>query len=239
MLLVRLRTDDGLVGLGEAVPLALRGGDARAVERAIREELGALRRSDSRLRGEEPLRAAVDASSSVAGRRSPAPATAAIEMALLDLAGKAAGPSRSGRLLGRRVGAAGRAATRPSSAGEPEAVAADARALGRARLRHLQAQARASATTSRRCAPCGSAVGPRRADPGGRQRGLGRRRGAGRPRAMEPLGIELAEQPVADDRGDRPRAPSAPTVPIAADESVADGEDAERAGAARLRRWPR
>ena len=47
MLLLRIITDDGLVGLGEAVPLALRGGaDLAAVERALRKGTRRLRRAD-------------------------------------------------------------------------------------------------------------------------------------------------------------------------------------------------
>ena len=92
MLLARLITDEGLVGLGEAVPLALRGGaDLAAVERGIRKGTRRLRRADlSDFSGSEPTLAAVDAFiHTVAGRRIPAPAKAAIEMAVFDLAGKA------------------------------------------------------------------------------------------------------------------------------------------------------
>src|SRR4249920_961945 len=92
MLLARLVTDEGLVGLGEAVPLALRGGaDLAAVERGIRKGTRRLRRADlSDFSGPEPTLAAVDAFiHTVAGRRIPAPAKAAIEMAVFDLAGKA------------------------------------------------------------------------------------------------------------------------------------------------------
>src|SRR6266536_3265591 len=65
MALVRLRTDDGVEGLGEAVPLSLRGGTT--LDQVVREL------SESR--------------GKVDGSLSP-PAQAAVEMAQLDLQGK-------------------------------------------------------------------------------------------------------------------------------------------------------
>ena len=64
-----------------------------AVGRALRKGTRRLRRADlSDFGGDEPLLAAVDAYiHTVAGRRLPAPAKAAIEMAIFDLAGKASG----------------------------------------------------------------------------------------------------------------------------------------------------
>src|SRR4051794_15402539 len=124
MLVCRLLTDEGLVGLGEAVPLALRGGaDLSSVGRAIRKGTRRLRRADlSDFSGEEPTLAAVDAFiHSVAGRRIPAPAKAAIEMAVFDLAGKA-----SGRPLWSLLGAASAGPVACNATlvnGPPEAVA--------------------------------------------------------------------------------------------------------------------
>src|SRR4051812_32375921 len=92
MYVLRLQTDTGIEGLGEAVPLALRGGaDMRSVFRGLLKGTRRLRRADlSDFSGDEPTLAAVDAFiHSVAGRRIPAPAKAAIEMAVFDLAGKA------------------------------------------------------------------------------------------------------------------------------------------------------
>ena len=93
MYLVRLRTDEGIEGLGEAVPLALRGGsDMRSVFRGLLKGTRRLKRADlSDFAGDEPMLAAVDAFiHTVAGRRLPAPARAAIEMAIFDLAGTGA-----------------------------------------------------------------------------------------------------------------------------------------------------
>ncbi|MGH2798368.1 MAG: hypothetical protein ACRDM0_12015, partial [Thermoleophilaceae bacterium] len=94
MLLVRLRTDGELEGLGEAVPLSLRrGADLGTIERALRRVSRRFRRADlSDFSGPEPLRAAIDTFIHVAaGRRLPAPAKAALETAIFDLAGKASG----------------------------------------------------------------------------------------------------------------------------------------------------
>ena len=127
MLLAKLITDEGLVGLGEAVPLALRGGaDLGAVERGIRKGTRRLRRAElSDFAGHEPTLAAVDAFiHTVAGRRIPAPAKAAIEMAVFDLAGKA-----SGRPLWSLLGATEAtpvACNATLVAGPPDEVAADA-----------------------------------------------------------------------------------------------------------------
>jgi L-Ala-D/L-Glu epimerase len=93
MVLLRLHTDAGLVGLGEAVPLSLRGGDdlARVVRRLHRAVRRLAPADVSDFGGEDPLRSAVDAFvHAAAGRRLPAPAAAALEMSLFDLAGKAA-----------------------------------------------------------------------------------------------------------------------------------------------------
>ena len=123
---MRLITDEGLVGLGEAVPLSLRGGaDLAAVERGIRKAARRLRRADlSDFSGTEPTLAAVDAFiHTVAGRRIPAPAKAAIEMAIFDLAGKASA-ARSGAARRRRGEPVACNAT--LVAGPPAEVAADA-----------------------------------------------------------------------------------------------------------------
>src|SRR6187402_935172 len=77
IVLAKLITDEGLVGLGEAVPLALRGGaDITAVGRGIRKGTRRLRRSDlSDFSSDNATLAAVDAFiHSVASRRIPAPA---------------------------------------------------------------------------------------------------------------------------------------------------------------------
>ena len=82
-------------------------------------------------------------------------------------------------------------------AGEPAAVAADAAALGRGRLLDLQAEAR---SRRRRRPGAGRARGSRAggANPRRRQRAPGTSETAKRTLAeLEPLDVELAEQPVA------------------------------------------
>jgi L-Ala-D/L-Glu epimerase len=94
MILLRLRTENGATGLGEAVPLSLRGGAGLA------EVLAALDRAAGRLRGTDvtamtegsPVGAAAELVVELAaGGQLPPPAVAALEMALFDLAGKVTG----------------------------------------------------------------------------------------------------------------------------------------------------
>jgi o-succinylbenzoate synthase len=228
MAICKLVTDEGLVGLGEAVPLALRGGaDLAAVERGIRKGTRRLRRADlSDFSGDEPTLAAVDAFiHSVAGRRIPAPAKAAIEMAVFDLAGKA-----SGRPLWSLLGAS---EARPVAcnatlvAGPAEEVAADAQRWA----------ARGFATFKLKLGGGGDvaqvravreAVGPEariRVDANG---AWSVDEALGVLRLVEPLGIELVEQPVAT-AGEMAAVTAATNLLVAADETVATAKEAERA----------
>src|SRR5204862_6949636 len=134
MVLLRVRTDEGVVGLGEAVPLSLRGGETLSrVERALRRVARRLARLELAAMAEaEPLPAAVDAVIHLAaGRRLPAPAKAAVEMAIFDLAGRISGMPLWRMLRGE--------ASRPLrcnatlGAGSPQELATEAarwRALG-------------------------------------------------------------------------------------------------------------
>lgn len=228
MLLLRLVTDEGLVGLGEAVPLSLRGGAGlAAIERAIRKGTRRLRRADlSDFAGPEPTLAAVDAYiHTVAGRRLPGPAKAAIEMAVFDLAGKA-----SGRPLWSLLGASEAApvacnATLVTDA--PEKVADDAErwaGLGfttfKLKLGTDDDVAQVRAVRER--------LGPEariRVDANG---AWSVDEALGVLRMIEPLAIELAEQPVADFAG-MTELTAAMGIPIAADELVERTKDAERA----------
>ena len=228
MLLAKLITDEGLVGLGEAVPMSLRGGaDLGAVERGIRKGTRRLRRAElSDFAGPDPTLAAVDAFiHTVAGRRIPAPAKAAIEMAVFDLAGKA-----SGRPLWSLLGATEAtpvACNATLVAGAPDEVAADA-----------ERWAARGFTTFKLKLGTGDDVAQVRA--------VRERLGAdarirldangswsvdealGILAMVEPLGIELVEQPVAS-AADLARVTGSSTVLIAADETVATAKDAERA----------
>jgi o-succinylbenzoate synthase len=228
MLLVRLRTDAGIEGLGEAVPLALRGGaDLDAVVRGIRKAARRFRRADlSDFGGEEPLRAAVDSFIHVAaGRRLPAPARAAIEMAIFDLAGKA-----SGRPLWSLLGA-DRAEPVPCNAtlvgGEPSQVAADAMRWAERGFATFKLKLGTGADVAQVRA-VRDAVGADariRVDANG---SWGPEEAAGILRMIEPLGIELVEQPVAGVAAMAELTRASSTL-IAADEIVTSGKEAQKA----------
>jgi o-succinylbenzoate synthase len=207
MVLLRLRDDEGLVGLGEAVPLSLRGGVSLA---GVVEELRSLI-------GAETI---AEESASLDVALSP-PARCAVLTALLDLRGRRAaaeGSSSSGAQTPVPCNAT-------LAAGEPAAVAAAAEhwaedgfsafklklglgedveqvravreALGPAARIRVDANAAWDLETARR-----------------------------RLTELEPLDIELVEQPVATIAEAAALAEST-TIPLAADESVASRADAE------------
>lgn len=234
LLLVRLRTDEGLVGLGEAAPLALRGGASLA---AIEEELrgavapalagadvGGLRERDPgivpALYGAANLAAAGPGSAGISRQ-----ALAAIEIALWDLAGKAAGVP-AWRLLGVDEG-------RPVecnatlSAAAPEAVAADAvewaeRGFGTFKLKLGAAGDVAQARAVR------EALGPEARVRVDANESWEPERAPAILDELAELDIELAEQPVAGLEG-LAALRARTSVPIAADESLVTVLDAERA----------
>jgi L-Ala-D/L-Glu epimerase / N-acetyl-D-glutamate racemase len=232
MLLVRLRTDGALEGLGEAVPLTLRGGASLTdIARGLRRAARRLRRADlSDFAGPEPLRAAIDTYIHVAaGRRLPGPARAALEMAILDLAGKAAR-----RPVWRLLGADSVAPVRCNAtlvAGPPAEVAADARRWAERGFEAFKLKL-GSGEDVAQVRAVRDEVGPRariRVDANGAW-SVGEALGV--LRMIEPLEIELAEQPVAT-RQEMVEVTAASAVPIAADETVASGKDARRAADAR------
>ena len=119
MVLLRLRTDDGPDGLGEAVPLSLRGGSSLAdVQEAVEESAARLVGLDLDASDADPLGFAVATMLELtAPRRIASAAAAALECALFDLVAKAAGlplwqaPGRRGR----RAGAHATRRLRPAS----------------------------------------------------------------------------------------------------------------------------
>lgn len=210
MVLLRLRSDDGLVGLGEAVPLSLRGG--ATLSQVVAELEGLARRDEV---DEEALGSGALALS--------APARCAALTALLDLRGR------------RAASEAVPAETTTESvecnatlvAGEPAAVAADAErwasegfstfklklgvgddvgqvraareALGaEARIR-VDANAAWDVETARRTL-----------------------------KEIEPFEVELVEQPVATLE-EAARVSESTSIPLAGDESIEDRGDAVRA----------
>jgi len=210
MVLLRLRSDDGLIGLGEAVPLSLRGGAGLAEVVAELERLGERDSLDeTTLRGD-----ALSLS---------APARCAALTALLDLRGRTAAAE------GSTAPGAGKAIACNATlvAGAPAAVAAEAvrwagdgfdtfklklgtdddfcqvfavrEAVGpRARIR-IDANAAWDVETAKRML-----------------------------KSLEPLEIELAEQPVATLK-EAAEVAASTSIPIAGDESVESRADAERA----------
>jgi o-succinylbenzoate synthase len=201
-ILLRLRDAEGLVGLGEAVPLSLRGGTGLAtVARELAES---------------------------AGRAQPgmsAPARAAIEMAHLDLDGR-----RQDEPAWRILGASERAPVRCNAtliAGDATTVAGQAEWWVRqgfesfklkvgtpGDVRAVEAVRAAVGHTARLRVDANGAWSPDEA--------------AVKLGAMEAFGIELAEQPAAGLE-EMALVRSETAIPIAADESVASAADAERA----------
>ncbi len=202
MALLRLRDDDGVIGLGEAVPLALRGG--AGLERVVEE---------------------LTASGGQAAPGMSAPARAAIEMAQLDLRAR-----REGKPAWELLGAGANApvpCNATLTAGEPAAVAAQAeswaaRGFDTFKLKVGMPGGVAAVAAVR------EAVGPQariRVDANGawttEQASL-------ELAAMEHHGLELAEEPVSGLE-ELAIVRSQTAVPIAADESVSTPREAERA----------
>ncbi len=211
MALLRLRGEEGLVGLGEAVPLSLRGGAALAQVVSELEDLG----------GRESLDEALLSDDAVG--LSP-PARCAALTALMDLRGRRAaaehgdepsGPARAVRCNATLI------------AGEPDEVAADALRWAEDGFSTFKLKLGvgddAGAVRAVR-----SAVGPEariRVDVNGAwDLETAKRRLA----ELEPHQIELAEQPVATLE-EIAAVAEATTIPIAADESIESRADAERA----------
>jgi o-succinylbenzoate synthase len=219
MVLVRLRTDEGVEGLGEAVPLSLRGGPSlEEIDREIRDSI------EPKLAGidleADPLSAVTPIASGLSRQTA-----AAIEIARLDLAGKLAGVP-----LWRLLGAA---RAKPVScnatlvAGPPNAVASDAegwaeRGFSSFKLKVGVPDDVAQVRAVRAAMGHGARI---RVDANG---AWSPQQAVERLAAMEPFGLELAEQP-AGGLEELAVVRSQTAIPIAADESVADAGDARRA----------
>jgi o-succinylbenzoate synthase len=210
MVLLRLRSADGLVGLGEAVPLSMRGGTSLA--KVIR-ELERLGERDSlneaTLRGD-------------ALGLSP-PSRSAALTALLDLRGRRAAADGSTE----PVKAEPVECNASMVAGEPTAVAAEAARWAEDGFTTFKLKLGTDEDFGQVLA-VREAVGPRariRVDANAvwdvetAKRVL---------RALEPLEVELAEQPVATLE-EAAEVAASTSIPIAGDESVETKADAERA----------
>jgi len=211
MVLLRLRSEEGLVGLGEAVPMSLRGGVSLTQVVAELTELGERETLDEAALGGDALSLS-------------APARCAALTALLDLRGKRAAGDGS--------------AARPSPpvrcnatlvAGDPASVvaaaerwAADGFSTFKLKLGGGDEAAQVRAVRE--------ALGPRariRIDVNGAWDVETAKRALGE---LEPYEVELAEQPVAtlEEAMEVARSTS---IPIAGDESIESRGDAERAAA--------
>lgn len=228
MVLLRLRTDEGPEGLGEAVPLALRGDSPLAeIERAITEAANRLVGLDLDASAEDPQGFAVATMLELTAPRRMAPAVgAALESALFDLVAKA-----SDQPLWRFLGAD---APQPVvcnatlTAGDPEAVASQAAKWAADGYTTFKLKLGAGHDDVATVAAVREALGPDariRVD----ANEAWSPRDAGRVlAAIEPYEIELAEQPVAGLRGLAKLARDT-AIPLAADEAVTSEADAHRA----------
>jgi o-succinylbenzoate synthase len=211
MALLRLRSEDGLVGLGEAVPLSLRGGASLADVVTELEALGERESLD-----EATLR-------SRATTLSP-PARCAALTALADLRGRLAA-AEHGEATGASIPPIRCNAT--LVAGEPAAVAADAERWAADGFRTFKLKLGVGEDVAQVRA-VREAVGPDasiRVDVNGSwDLETAKRRLA----EIEAYDVELCEQPV-ETLEQAAELAAATLIPIAADESVASRADAERA----------
>lgn len=212
MVLLRLRSDDGLVGLGEAVPLSLRGGAGLAQVVAELERLGECDSLDeATLRGD-------------ALRLSP-PARCAALTALLDLRGRGVAAESS----------AGEGTAEPVEcnatliAGEPAAVAAEAARWAEEGFDTFKLKLGAGDDFAQAYA-VREAVGPRARIRVDANAAWDVETAKWMLDALEPLEIELAEQPVATLE-EAAEVAASTSIPIAGDESIESRADAERATA--------
>jgi o-succinylbenzoate synthase len=216
MVLLRLRSEEGLVGLGEAVPLSLRGGATLA---RVVEELGAL----AGLRELEERDLLGEAGSAGGTIALSAPARCAVLTALIDLRGRAA----------EAAGERDRDGSQPITcnatlvAGQPAAVADEALRWAEDGFSTFKLKLGTGADVDQVRA-VRDAVGPQariRVDTNAAWDLATARRTLA---ALEPLSIELAEQPVGTLE-ELAELAAASSIPLAADESIASLEDAERA----------
>ena len=211
MVLLRLRSPEGVVGLGEAVPLSLRGG---ATLVTVVRELEALTQLDSLSEGE--IEAAAPTLS--------APARCAALTALLDLRSR-----RAGTGAGAPEAAGGVPCNATLVAGEPAAVAEDAAgwaAEGFATFK-LKLGVRDDVEQVRAVR---EAVGPTARIRVDANEAWDVEMATAVLADLEPFDVELAEQPVGSLE-EMAELAAATSIPLAADESVESCEDAERAAA--------
>jgi o-succinylbenzoate synthase len=210
MALLRLRDEEGLTGLGEAVPLSLRGSTTLAQVASELESLGERESLD-----EAVLR------NGTAGLS--APARCAALTALMDLRGRRAAVEHPSPPTESRPVPCNATLV----AGEPSAVAADALRWAEAGFTTFKLKLGVGEDVGQVRA-VREAVGPKariRVDANGAWDVETAKRTL---TELEPLDIELAEQPVATLE-QAVEIAGATSIPIAGDESVESRADAERA----------
>lgn len=210
MVLLRLRSDDGLEGLGEAVPLSLRGG--ATIAQVVAELEGLAGRDEV---NEESLRSGALALS--------APARCAALTALLDLRGRrAAGESAIAEATPEPV-----ECNATLVAGEPAAVAADAErwasdGFSTFKLKLGVADDVGQVRAAR------EALGPEARIRVDANAAWDVETARSTLREIEPFDVELAEQPVATLE-EAAQVSGSTSIPLAGDESIEDRRDAVRA----------
>ncbi len=210
MVLLRLRDEDGLVGLGEAVPLSLRGGAGLAQVVRELERLGE--------------REQLDEASLTGGATSLSPpARCAALTTLLDLRGRrAAAETRTAAVDAPPV-----ACNATLVAGEPAAVAEDALRWATDGFSTFKLKLGAGDNVGQVRA-VREAVGPEARIRIDANASWGVEEARRNLAALEPFDVELAEQPVASLEESAALTGST-TIPIAGDESIETRADAERA----------
>ena len=216
MALLRLRSADGFVGLGEAVPLSLRGG---ATLVTVVRELEALTQLD--VLDEAAVEAAAPTLSE--------PSRCAALTALLDLRSRVAAagaPSTNAPAAEDRAIACNATLV----AGEPAAVAEDALAWAADGFTTFKLKLGAGDDVAqvRAVREAVGAAARIRVDVNAAWDLEGAKRALAE---LEPFGIELAEQPL-DSLEEMAELATATSIPLAADESVTSRAEAELAAAA-------
>ena len=226
MVLLRLRSEEGVVGLGEAVPLSLRGG---ATLVTVVRELEALTQLDSLSEGD------VEAAASTPSPPAPGAARAARRdqrrrRADADAEARSSFVPDSDTKDDRTPeGAGGIPCNATLVAGEPAAVAEDAVAWAAEGFTTFKLKLGVSEDVEQVRA-VREAVGPGARIRVDANQAWDLETAAAVLAELEPLEIELAEQPVGslEDLAELARITS---IPLAADESVTSCEEAERAAA--------
>ena len=228
MVLLRLRTDAGFEGLGEAVPLALRGDKPLAkVHQEIDDAARRLTDLDLSAALDDPLAFAVTTRVELGLARRISPATsAALECAIFDVVAKAAELP-----LWKLVGAAAPepvACNATLTADTPDAVAAEALEWTRDGFGTVKLKLGSGEDDVRTVETVREAVGPDVKIRVDANEAWDARLASDLLNLIAPFYVELAEQPVKGLRA-MARVAAATEVPLAGDEAIASEGDAHRA----------